>query len=66
MEPIYPYIEVQLTGNDGNAFAVLAQIKKAMRKDPVARERIDEFMTEAISGDYNHLLQTCMKWVTVV
>jgi len=27
---------------------------------------VDDFRIEAMSGDYNHLLQTCMKWVEVV
>ncbi len=65
-EPLYPDIEVQLTGNDGNAFAVLGNVKREMRTNGVPQEVIDEFLSEAMSGDYDHLLQTCMKWVSVV
>ena len=62
----YPDITVELTGNDGNAFAVLGNVSKALRKNEVSKQEIDDFMTEATSGDYDNLLQTCMKWVNVV
>ena len=63
--PKYPDIEVQLTGNDGNAFAILGAVSKAMRRAKVDSKDIDAFMDEATKGDYNHLLQTAMKWVNV-
>ena len=58
-------IEVQLSGRDGNAFNVMANVTGAMKKAKVPKEEIDSFIEEATSGDYDHLLQTCMKWVTV-
>jgi len=60
----YPEIEVNLIGRDGNAFAILGEVSKALRKAGHNNE-IDAFMKEATSGDYNHLLRTSMKWVTV-
>ena len=63
--PRYPDCIVELTGHDGNAFAILGTVQKALRRGGVpAHLRID-FRDEATSGDYDHLLQTCMKWVTV-
>jgi hypothetical protein len=62
----YPDITVELTGNDGNAFAVLGNVSRVLRKNEVSKQEIDDFMTEATSGDYDNLLQTCMKWVNVV
>ncbi len=59
----FPNIEVQMTGNDGNAFAVLGAVQKALRKAGVPQEERDQFHQEATSGDYNHLLATCMEWV---
>ena len=57
-------IKVKLIGKDGNAFSILGIVRKALvnggRKDVV-----DEFMKEATSGDYNHLLATCMEYVIV-
>ncbi len=61
----YPNITVQLSGNDGNAFAVLGSVSKALRENGVSKEEIDSFYSEATSGDYDALLQTCMKWVDV-
>ncbi len=61
----YPKIKVKLVGSDGNAFAVLGKVKDAMKKAGVSPEEIKAFMSEAMSGDYDNLLVTCMKWVTV-
>lgn len=63
--PKFPQVHVQLTGNDGNAFAVLGATKKAMKKAGVAQDAIDAYYTEATAGDYNHLLQVTMKHVVV-
>ena len=61
----YPNITVKLIGNDGNAFAIIANMKNAMQRHKVSKEDIDSFLKEAMSGDYDHLLRTCMKWVNV-
>jgi hypothetical protein len=61
----YPNIKVQLTGNDGNAFAILGKVRQAMRKGSIPQKQIDEFFEEATAGDYDALLRTCMKWVDV-
>ena len=61
----YPNVKVQLTGRDGNAFAVMGSVKEALRKAGVSREETDQFLEEAMSGDYNNLLCTCMRWVNV-
>lgn len=63
--PKYPEIAVQLTGNDGNAFAVLGSVTRAMQRAGIPKEERDAFVAEATSGDYDALLQTAMKWVTV-
>lgn len=64
-EPKYPNIKVQLVGEDGNAFAILGSVRKAMRRANLLKSEMDAFTAEATSGDYDHLLQTCMKWVEV-
>ena len=61
----YPEVQVQLTGNDGNAFAILGNCQKAARQAGLTKDQIDEFVNEAMSGDYDHLLQTCMKYFEV-
>ena len=61
----FPEVEVQLSGNDGNAFAILGAVAKAMKRAGLSKEDINEFQADAQSGDYDHLLQTAMKTVTV-
>ena len=61
----YPGLQVKLIGEDGNAFAVLGRVKQALRKAKVSKAEQDEFIAEATSGDYNHLLATVMDWVDV-
>lgn len=65
MEPKYPEINVQLVGEDGNAFVIIGKVVKALKRNQVPADEVDAFEAEATSGDYNNLLQTCMKWVTV-
>lgn len=58
-------ITVQLVGTDGNAFALMGKVKSGLRKAGATPEEQKEFLAEAMSGDYNHLLSTCMSWVNV-
>jgi hypothetical protein len=62
----YPEIEVQLTGNDGNAFAIMASVRKALRRAKVSADEIDEYVKQSMSGDYDNLLRVAMSWVTVL
>ena len=62
-QPRYPQVQVQLSGEDGNAFAILGRTAAALRQAGVSQEEIDTFFAEATSGDYDHLLQTTMAWV---
>jgi len=65
MEIRYPEIEVQLSGEDGNAFSVMGRVVKALRRDGHG-DSVDEYTEEATSGDYDHLVQTTTRWVTVL
>jgi hypothetical protein len=62
-QPRHPDIQVQLSGEDGNAFAILGRTAAALRAAGVPQQEIDAFFAEATSGDYDHLLQTTMAWV---
>lgn len=61
----YPEITVKLTGEDGNAFAIMGAVRREMRRHGVPKEEIDAYIAEATSGDYDHLLATTMEWVEV-
>lgn len=65
MNPKYPDIEVQLSGEDGNAFFIIGRVRRALRKAGVSSEECDEFSNEAMSGDYQHVLQTAGRWVSI-
>lgn len=56
---------VKLVGTDGNAFAIMGKVKKALKDAGYTPEDLKKFTGEAMSGDYDHLLQVCMKWVEV-
>lgn len=64
MSPKFPHVEVQLSGQDGNAFYILGVVQKALKRAG-EHEAAAEFFTEATSGDYDHLLQTAMAYVMV-
>jgi len=61
----YPDVTVPMTGEDGNAFAILGRVSGALRRHGVPKEEIEKFMKEAKSGDYDHLLATVMRTVNV-
>lgn len=62
----HPEIEVQLTGEDGNAFSIMGKVQKALRKGGVDKSEIDEYMKLAMSGDYTNLLNVSQDFVTVL
>jgi len=59
----YPSVKVALVGEDGNAFAILGRVSKALRRAGVSQAERDAFTAQATSGDYDHLLTTVCRWV---
>lgn len=64
-DPKYPDVEVQLTGTDTNAFAIMGAVTSALRRAGIPTAEQDKFRKEAMSGSYDNLLATAMKWVDV-
>ncbi len=64
MKPKYD-ISVKLIGENGNAFNIIGKVRKEMKRNGVSNDEIDKFLNEAMSGDYDNLLRTCMKYVNV-
>ncbi|MFA5299272.1 MAG: hypothetical protein WC389_13870 [Lutibacter sp.] len=58
-------ITVNLSDNNGNAFSIIGRVRKTLREAGATPEQIKEFQDDAMSGDYDHVLQTCMRWVEV-
>ena len=50
-------IVVDLTGPEGNAFALMALAKDIGRKIGYSREEINEMISDMMSSDYDHLVQ---------
>jgi len=59
-------VEVQLSGQDGNAFAILGRVTQALKRVGATPEECNQFYAEATAGDYDHLLGVAMQWVEVV
>lgn len=61
----YPHVHVHLSGTDSNAFSIMGAVTRDLRRASVPPDEVAAFREEAMSGDYDALLRTCMRWVTV-
>jgi len=50
---------------EGDSHAVLRRALKTMRNAEISEERVRDFLLEALSGDYEHLLFVCQKYLEV-
>jgi menaquinone-dependent protoporphyrinogen IX oxidase len=57
--------EVELIGQDGNAFAILSKVIKALKDAGADVEYVNKYQEEATSGDYDNLLRVTMQYVDV-
>lgn len=55
-------VTVKLVGEDGNAFAILGRVSKALKQSGQP-EAAAEYMEKATAGDYDHLLRVTMEYV---
>jgi hypothetical protein len=60
----YPDIHVRLTGQNGNAMVLIGCVTRALNQAGVGTE-VNEFVKEAMSGDYAHVITTATEWVDV-
>lgn len=59
-------IDVELIGQDGNAFAIMGAVDRALRSAGVSKDERNAYMNEAMSGDYGNLLRVTAEWVNIV
>ena len=57
--------KLQLSGEDGNAFFIMGRARRAAKEAGWTNEKIEEYTKECQSGDYDHLMQTTMKYFEV-
>jgi hypothetical protein len=62
--PALSRCKVKLLGTDGNAFAIMAKVRTALRMAG-RTDLIQPYFKEATSGNYDHLLQVTMKYVDI-
>lgn len=55
-------MKYDLCGVDGNAYAILGYTSRALKHEGL-RHLVDQMHKEAMSGDYDHLVVTCMKYL---
>lgn len=55
---------VELSSKDGNAFLILGLVRRAILQSDKP-ELAAQFIEEATAHDYDHLLMTCAKYVTI-
>ena len=64
--PRFAQVQVQLSGEDGNVFAIMGRVIRAIRKDGATQSDIDEFVAEVTqAGSYDEALSIVMQWVNV-
>lgn len=57
-------VVVNLSDCDGNAFFIMGRVAKALKRGG-HEDLVESFYKEATSGDYDHVLRTCMDYVVV-
>ena len=63
VRPVKP--RVQLIGMNGNAFAILGRVERALRDAGRSREEVERFHKEATAGDYDNLLRVVSEYVEI-
>ena len=56
---------VKILGMDGNAFAIIGRVQKALKEAGADEEYIARYQKDAMSGDYTNLLMVTMDYVLV-
>lgn len=54
--------ELDLIGLDSNAFSIMDAARRAMRKHGYSKELLDQYLKEAMSGDYNNLIMVTSQY----
>ena len=54
-------VTMGLLRHDGNAFSIMGRFSRAARREGWTKEEIEAVLTEARSGNYDHLLQIMIK-----
>lgn len=53
-------VQFDIANSDGNDFALIGGWKRAARREGWSEDEIETVIADAMSGDYDHLVQTIM------
>ena len=56
---------VKLTGEDGNAYVIMAKVELALMDAGYTNEETRKYLNECDAGDYDNLLAVTRRWVKV-
>lgn len=65
-KPKYHNVRLRVSALDSNALCIVGAACAALRKAGVRSGEIEAFASDALSGDYNHVLRTTMGWVKLI
>lgn len=51
-------VNLKIAGLNGNAFVLMGAFQRQAKKEGWTKEEVDSVLTEAKSGNYEHLLET--------
>ena len=63
---LYKHVEVNMRGVSGNALVIVGAVKQALHRAGAPKEHIQAFVGFALCDDYENVLATCNKWVSIV
>lgn len=64
--PKFPDARVRLSGEDGNVFAIIGRVRRALIRAGATEDDLKSFMSEIMNASsYDEALQTIMRWVHV-
>jgi hypothetical protein len=62
--PKFPDVHVQLSGEDGNVFAIIGRVRRALAQGGATDQDLQTFWTEiSAATSYDEALLTVMRWV---
>ena len=56
-------VTVKLSGNDGNAFAIMGSVRNALKKAGATKEQLDQYTMDSIIGDYQNVLRVASRYL---
>lgn len=57
-------MKYSLVGVDGNAFGIMGYTSRALKNEGL-RDLVADMQSEATSGDYDNLIQVCLKYLDI-